>query len=109
MINGHIDTVTLSTHASGDRLSEGLRDGCIYGRGYPGMKAGVVARIASSVSRPNCNVILAAVSDDETLSKGAQATLAASPVHTLFCIWQPTALFTRGATGGTLRFDIYRP
>jgi hypothetical protein len=61
-----------------------------------------------SGSRSNGDVILAAVSDDETLSKGIQATLAACSAHTLFCVWQPTALVTRGATGATLQFDIYR-
>jgi acetylornithine deacetylase/succinyl-diaminopimelate desuccinylase-like protein len=47
MINGHINTVTPSTHTSGDPLSEVLRNGCIYGRRCRDMKAGVAARTAT--------------------------------------------------------------
>ena len=96
MINGHIDTVSLSTHTSGDPLSGELRGDRIYGRGCLDMKAGVaagmaaMARIASSVTRPSGDVILAAVADEENLSKGTEAVLRAGWKADAALVTEPT-------------------
>lgn len=112
MINGHIDTVSLSTYNSGDPLSGELRNGRIYGRGCLDMKAGVaagmaaMARIASSGSRPNGDVVLAAVSDEENLSKGTEAVLSAGWRADAALVTEPTSQDIVTSHKGFIWFEI---
>lgn len=112
MINGHIDTVSLSTHTSGDPLSGELRDGRIYGRGCLDMKAGIaagmaaLARIVSSGSLPNGDVILAAVSDEENLSKGTESVLAAGWKADAALVTEPTSQDIVTSHKGFVWFEI---
>ncbi|KAF3037878.1 hypothetical protein E8E11_005104 [Didymella keratinophila] len=112
MINGHIDTVSLSTHTSGDPLSGELKDGRIYGRGCLDMKAGIaagmaaMARIASSGSRPEGDVILAAVSDEEKLSKGTEAVLTAGWKADAALVTEPTSQDIVTSHKGFVWFEI---
>ncbi|OSS50220.1 hypothetical protein B5807_04704 [Epicoccum nigrum] len=112
MINGHIDTVSLSTHTSGDPLSGELRDGRIHGRGCLDMKAGVaagmaaMARMANSSSRQSGDVILAAVSDEENLSRGTEAVLAAGWKADAALVTEPTAKDIVTSHKGFVWFEI---
>lgn len=96
MINGHIDTVSLSTHTVGDPLSGKLVRDRIYGRGCLDMKAGVaagmaaMARIASSGARPSGDVVFAAVADEENLSQGTEAVLKAGWRADAALVTEPT-------------------
>ncbi|KAH7079873.1 diaminopropionate ammonia-lyase [Paraphoma chrysanthemicola] len=112
MINGHIDTVSLSTHTSGDPLSGELRGDRIYGRGCLDMKAGVaagmtaLARLASSQKRPSGDVLLAAVADEENLSKGTEAILAAGWKADAAIITEPTLQEIVTSHKGFVWFEI---
>lgn len=112
MINGHIDTVSLSTYTSGDPLSGELRNDRIFGRGCMDMKAGVaagmaaMAKIASSSSSPGGGVILAAVSDEEYLSKGTEAVLAAGWTADVALITEPTLQDMVTSHKGFVWFEI---
>jgi acetylornithine deacetylase/succinyl-diaminopimelate desuccinylase family protein/diaminopropionate ammonia-lyase family len=112
MINGHIDTVSLSTYTSGDPLSGKLKDDRIYGRGCLDMKAGVaagmaaMAKIASSNSRPSGDVILAAVSDEEHLSKGTEAVLKAGWKADAALVIEPTLQSVVTSHRGFVWFEI---
>ncbi|KAF2629265.1 diaminopropionate ammonia-lyase [Macroventuria anomochaeta] len=112
MINGHIDTVSLSTYTSGDPLSGELRDDRIYGRGCLDMKAGVAAgmaamvRIANSGTRPSGNVILAAVADEENLSKGTEAVLEAGWKADAALVTEPTLQDIVTSHKGFVWFEI---
>ncbi|KZM19145.1 uncharacterized protein EKO05_0010180 [Ascochyta rabiei] len=83
MVNGHIDTVSLSTYTSGNPLGGTLEGDRIYGRVCLDMKAGVaagmaaMAKLSASQTPLAGDVILAAVSDEENLSKGTEAVLEA--------------------------------
>ena len=95
MLNGHIDTVSLSTHGS-DPLSGSLVDGKIYGRGVLDMKAGVAAAMTTllhfSVHGSKGDVIFAAVADEEDKSIGTAAVLAAGWKADAALIPEPTSL-----------------
>ncbi|KAH7344246.1 tryptophan synthase beta subunit-like PLP-dependent enzyme [Pyrenochaeta sp. MPI-SDFR-AT-0127] len=79
MLNGHIDTVTLSGY-DGDALSGHVQDGKLYGRGSADMKGGVAAAlIALMRAKKEClkgDVIFTGVADEEDLSIGTEQVLA---------------------------------
>jgi len=112
MINGHIDTVSLSTHTSGDPLSGKIIDDQMYGRGCLDMKAGVaagmavLARIISSDTRPCGDVILAAVADEENLSQGTEAVLKAGWRANAALITEPTLQDIVTSHKGFVWFEI---
>ncbi|KAH9834532.1 tryptophan synthase beta subunit-like PLP-dependent enzyme [Rhodofomes roseus] len=81
MLNGHVDTVTLTGYA-GDPLSGELKDGAVHGRGAFDMKAGVAASLVAALRARNTHelrgdIILALVADEENLSIGTIELLAA--------------------------------
>ncbi|KAI0460166.1 tryptophan synthase beta subunit-like PLP-dependent enzyme [Xylaria acuta] len=80
MLNGHIDTVTLSGY-DGDPLSGHIKDGKLYGRGAADMKGGVAAALVALASVKGLglsgDVIFAGVADEEAESKGTEGVLRA--------------------------------
>ena len=112
MINGHIDTVSLSTYTSGDPLSGELKGDRIYGRGCLDMKAGVaagmaaMASLASSGTRPSGDIILAAVADEENLSKGTEAILEAGWKADAALVTEPTLQDIVTSHKGFVWFEI---
>ncbi|PSN68578.1 acetylornithine deacetylase [Corynespora cassiicola Philippines] len=80
MLNGHIDTVTLSGY-EGDALSGDIRDGKLYGRGAADMKGGVAAALAALARAKKeglkGDVIFTGVADEEDMSIGTEQVLAA--------------------------------
>ncbi|KAI5201966.1 hypothetical protein AUEXF2481DRAFT_858 [Aureobasidium subglaciale EXF-2481] len=95
MLNGHVDTVALSTYGPFP-LSGDLIDGKIYGRGVLDMKAGVAAAMTTllhfSQHGSKGDVILAAVADEEDQSLGTTAVLAAGWTADAALIPEPTSL-----------------
>jgi acetylornithine deacetylase/succinyl-diaminopimelate desuccinylase-like protein len=112
MINGHIDTVSLSTYTSGDPLSGELKGDRVYGRGCLDMKAGVAAGMAAmarsvrSGTRPSGDVILAAVADEENLSKGTEAVLEAGWKADAALVTEPTLQDIVTSHKGFVWFEI---
>ncbi|EEY15111.1 diaminopropionate ammonia-lyase [Verticillium alfalfae VaMs.102] len=98
MLNGHIDTVSLSSYGEGtDPLSGLLQDNRIYGRGSLDMKAGVASSMAvlaalakSGAEKLRGDILLAAVSDEENFSKGTEDVLAAGWRADAALILEPT-------------------
>lgn len=80
MLNGHLDTVALSSY-EGDGLEPVLRDGCLYGRGTYDMKSGIAAMMlaaAAVAQEPHRgDIVLALVADEENASFGTEDVLAA--------------------------------
>jgi acetylornithine deacetylase len=78
MLNGHIDTVTLSGY-DGDPLDPVIKDGKLFGRGSYDMKSGVAASmIAASIAAREAHagdIILALVADEEFASEGTAEVL----------------------------------
>ncbi|TIC90681.1 Diaminopropionate ammonia-lyase [Colletotrichum higginsianum] len=113
MLNGHIDTVSLSSYSPDlDPLSGDLKPdddgGRVFGRGAADMKAGVAASMAamarfintdssssslsaSSSSLLRGDVILAAVADEENFSFGTQEVLDAGWRADAAVIPEPTS------------------
>ncbi|CRK42754.1 hypothetical protein BN1708_008856, partial [Verticillium longisporum] len=99
MLNGHIDTGSLSSYGEGtDPLSGLLQDNRIYGRGSLDMKAGVASSMAvlaafakSGAEKLRGDIILAAVSDEENFSKGTEDVLAAGWKADAALIPEPTS------------------
>lgn len=78
MLNGHLDTVALSSY-SGDGLAPVVRDGNIYGRGAYDMKSGIAAIMmaaAAAASQPHKgDIVVALVADEEWASTGTEEIL----------------------------------
>ncbi|KAH7119804.1 acetylornithine deacetylase [Dendryphion nanum] len=95
MLNGHIDTVTLSGY-DGDALSGDISDGKLYGRGAGDMKGGVAAAlVALARAKKHClkgDVIFTGVADEEDLSIGTEQVLAAGWRADAAIVSEPTNL-----------------
>lgn len=80
MLNGHIDTVTLSGY-DGDALSGKIEDGKLYGRGAADMKSGVAAALIALArakeEQLKGDVIFTGVADEENFSIGTENVLEA--------------------------------
>ncbi|WP_137845365.1 M20/M25/M40 family metallo-hydrolase [Microbacterium sp. 2FI] len=78
MLNGHLDTVALSSY-EGKGLEPVERDGKLYGRGAYDMKSGVAAIMiaaAAAASRPHAgDIVVALVADEEWASGGTAEVL----------------------------------
>ncbi|KAH0169762.1 putative metallopeptidase, partial [Aureobasidium melanogenum] len=109
MLNGHIDTVSLSTYGS-DPLSGSLVDGKIYGRGVLDMKAGVAAAMTTllhfSIHGSKGDVILTAVADEEDKSIGTAAVLTAGWRADAALIPEPTSLQLHHAHKGFVWIEV---
>lgn len=78
MLNGHLDTVALSSY-DGDGLVPEVRDGELHGRGAYDMKSGVAAIMmaaASAATDPRTgDIVVALVADEEYASAGTSEVL----------------------------------
>ena len=78
MLNGHLDTVSLSSY-DGDPLDPVVEHGCLHGRGSYDMKAGIAAMMVAADRvhrRPHRgDVVLALVADEEDASRGTEEVL----------------------------------
>lgn len=79
MLNGHLDTVSLTSY-DGDGLDPRIEDGRIHGRGTYDMKAGMAAMMVAAAqvaARPHRHdIVLALVADEEDVSAGTEQVLA---------------------------------
>ncbi|GKT66360.1 diaminopropionate ammonia-lyase [Colletotrichum tofieldiae] len=102
MLNGHIDTVSLSSYSPDlDPLSGELKSedgGRVFGRGSADMKSGVAAAMAAmarfnspSGSTLRGDVILAAVADEENFSFGTEEVIKAGWKADAAIIPEPTS------------------
>ncbi|KAG9844625.1 putative metallopeptidase, partial [Aureobasidium melanogenum] len=109
MLNGHIDTVSLSTYGA-DPLSGSLVDGKIYGRGVLDMKAGVAAAMTAllhfSIHGSKGDVIFTAVADEEDKSMGTATILAAGWKADAALIPEPTSLQLHHAQKGFVWMEV---
>jgi acetylornithine deacetylase len=78
MLNGHLDTVALTSYA-GDGLDPVIHDDNLYGRGAYDMKSGVAALMiaaADAASAPHRgDIVVALVADEEWASAGTEEVL----------------------------------
>lgn len=110
LLAGHLDTVGVEGMVH-DPFDPELRNGRIYGRGSADMKGGIAAMCAAAIrSAPteNCQVIVAAVCDEEYESLGMRALVASGLAADAAVLTEPTRLAIapahRGFAWVTLRF-----
>ncbi|KAF4974815.1 hypothetical protein FZEAL_8339 [Fusarium zealandicum] len=109
MLNGHIDTVTLTGY-DGDPLSGKIVEGRLCGRGAVDMKAGVAANM---VALANCkklglrgNVIFAGVADEEASSIGTEDILRAGWRADAAIVTEPTDFDIMHAHKGFVEIEV---
>jgi acetylornithine deacetylase len=78
MLNGHLDTVALSSY-DGDGLDPVLADGVVRGRGAYDMKSGLAAAMVAAATATRSphrgDVVVALVADEEHASTGTEEVL----------------------------------
>ena len=109
MFNGHMDTVTLLGY-NGDPLSADIVDGNMYGRGTADMKSGLAASMLALASAKSKNlrgdVILAAVADEESESRGTEDVLRAGWRADAALVAEPTEMALIHKHKGLALFEV---
>jgi acetylornithine deacetylase/succinyl-diaminopimelate desuccinylase family protein/diaminopropionate ammonia-lyase family len=109
MLNGHIDTVTISGY-DGDPLEGNIKDGRLYGRGSADMKSGVAAYLAALAELKQHSlrgdVIFAGVADEEDLSIGTEQLLEAGWRADAALISEPSNLEIVYGHKGFIWFEV---
>lgn len=109
MLNGHMDTVTLSGY-DGYPLSGEIKDGKLYGRGSADMKSGLAAAMVTLANAKNANlkgdVVLAAVADEENKSIGTEQILVAGWKTDAALVNECTNLELVNAHKGYIWYDV---
>ena len=110
MLNGHLDTVGVEgmTHQPFDPQD---REGLMYGRGSADMKSGVAAMCAAAARAAaadalRCEVIVAAVTDEEYESEGTRALIASGVRADAAIVTEPTRLSIAPAHRGFAWIEI---
>lgn len=110
MLNGHLDTVGVEgmTHPPFDPQD---REGLMYGRGSADMKSGVAAMCAAAARAAatnalRCEVIIAAVTDEEYGSEGTRALIASGVRADAAVVTEPTRLSIAPAHRGFAWIEI---
>ncbi|MEO5580388.1 MAG: ArgE/DapE family deacylase [Gemmatimonadaceae bacterium] len=111
MFAGHLDIVATEgmTHAPFDADA---RDGRVYGRGSTDMKSGVAAMCAAATlafdfaPKPNRQIVIAAVADEEYESLGMRAMLASGVSAEMAIVTEPTRLAICPAHRGFVWIEI---
>ncbi|MER5522006.1 ArgE/DapE family deacylase [Streptomyces sp. NPDC002763] len=109
MLNGHLDTVSLTDY-DGDPLDPQIRDGRMYGRGTFDMKAGIAAMMVAAARTTahgplRGDVVLACVADEEYSSSGTEEVLEAFTADAAI-VTEPSHLDVTLAHKGFAWFDV---
>jgi acetylornithine deacetylase/succinyl-diaminopimelate desuccinylase-like protein len=109
MFNGHLDTVTTVGYR-GNPLGGEIMDKNIYGRGTADMKSGLacamIATAAARTQKLSGDVILAAVADEESESKGTEEILAAGWRADAVLVGEPTEMALINTHKGFCLFEV---
>lgn len=111
VLNGHLDVVGVDDMTHAPFVAE-HRDGAIFGRGASDMKGGIAAMCvaaarAAVAGRLACEVVIAAVCDEEYASIGTRALLDAGLEATAAVITEPTRLAICPAHRGFVWVDAH--
>lgn len=117
LFNGHVDTVSPEPKKAwtSDPYRAELREGRLYGRGACDQKGGVAAMVFAAEVLSACDVTLAGdllvstVTDEESTSAGALATVARRPRADAAIVTEPTGLNIGIACRGSLMPTITIP
>jgi acetylornithine deacetylase len=114
MLNGHIDVVSPEPRQAwtADPFRAEVRDGRLYGRGAVDMKGGLACivyaaqMLARCGIRPDGDLLISAVTDEESTSAGTLATLARGARADACVVAEPSALQIGIACRGSLMPSI---
>lgn len=109
MFNGHLDVVGTEGMVHAPFASD-ERDGRLYGRGSADMKGGVAAMCAAAARAARdglqCEIVVAAVTDEEWASAGTLALVAAGVRADAAVVTEPTRLAIMPAHRGFAWADV---
>ncbi len=109
LFEAHLDTVGFSGKAEANPTVAG---GDIHGRGACDTKGSLVAMVEAMrlltlmPANGRCSVTIAGTIDEEVAGTGAERLVAATPIHHLAIVGEPTSLELAVAHKGVLRFEI---